>query len=133
MHKRRFILFSRAFSHSSFRQANMQSMAEINTSAKLAPVKVLVIGGSYGGLAAALNLLDLCQGKAARFSAGQTPSTTLSVKTPVRIRIVDERDGFCEFVIILACEMVADVDGGRSLDRLPAGACFQGICSKGLG
>lgn len=63
-------------------------------------VRVLVVGGSYGGLATALNLLDLSQGKAARFSAGQTASDPVTLKaptsTPVQVTIVDERDGYCK-------------------------------------
>ena len=46
----------------------MPSIDEVNTADEM-PVKVLVIGGSYGGLAAALNLLDLCKGRTARFRA----------------------------------------------------------------
>lgn len=60
-------------------------------------MKVLVIGASYGGLAAALNLLDLCSGRAARFKPADD---TLELKAPlpisVEIRLVDERDGYCE-------------------------------------
>jgi NADH dehydrogenase FAD-containing subunit len=63
--------------------------------------KVLVVGGSYGGLSAALNLQDLCHGRAPR--CGPTPAEGEPVdvvKTPqcaVDITIVDERDGFCLF------------------------------------
>lgn len=73
----------------------MGSIQENVTTETLAPVKVLVIGGAYGGLAAALNLLDLCQGQATRFSPDQTAPTP-SVRTPVQIKVVDERDGYCE-------------------------------------
>lgn len=59
------------------------------------PYKVLVLGGSYGGLGAALNLWDLCNGRSARFSAAQDKSLCSS-KIPVDITIVDERDGYCE-------------------------------------
>lgn len=62
-------------------------------------LKVLVVGGGYGGLAAGLNLLDLCQGKTARFY--QTPETkTLAdgQKFPLQVKFVDERDGYCESV-----------------------------------
>lgn len=60
-----------------------------------APYKVLVIGGSYAGLGATLNLLDLCYGKPCRFT-GKTESSEPQEKIPVQITIVDERDGFCE-------------------------------------
>jgi hypothetical protein len=57
------------------------------------PTRVLVAGGSYGGLAAALNLLDLCERKPARF----TPDGKVSENVvPIHIKIVDERDGYCK-------------------------------------
>ena len=60
--------------------------------------KVLVIGGSYGGLAAALNLLDLCSGVPARFAGGSTEKRTTpdGVAIPIQIKLIDERDGYCE-------------------------------------
>lgn len=58
------------------------------------PVRVLVAGGSYGGLAMALNLLDLTKGKHARFTGKEGVDETK--KVDVRIKIVDERDGYCE-------------------------------------
>lgn len=60
------------------------------------PFRVLVVGGSYAGLAATLNLLDLCNGKAPRFTpdAEHTPQPV-----PIKLTIVDERDGFCETTI----------------------------------
>ncbi|KAI9039413.1 FAD/NAD(P)-binding domain-containing protein [Aspergillus affinis] len=63
----------------------------------LSPFKVLVIGGSYAGLAATLNLFDLCQGRRRRFSldpADEGPQRTV----PVQITIVDERDGFYHLI-----------------------------------
>ncbi|KAH9886111.1 FAD/NAD(P)-binding domain-containing protein [Xylariomycetidae sp. FL2044] len=44
------------------------------------PYKVLVAGGCYSGLAAAINLLDKCD--------------TIESPIPIQITIVDERDGF---------------------------------------
>lgn len=62
------------------------------------PFKVLVVGGSYGGLSVALNLQDLCRGKAPR--CGPTPDKDqddLKIPhIPIHITIVDERDGFCK-------------------------------------
>jgi hypothetical protein len=63
----------------------------------LQPFKVLVAGGSYGGLSAALNLQDLCRGLSPR--CGQKPAEGEHVETPqfaVDITVVDERDGYCE-------------------------------------
>lgn len=63
------------------------------------PFRVLILGGSYGGLSAALNLLDLSQHKDPRCGKKieETESDNL-VRTPntnIDITIVDERDGFC--------------------------------------
>lgn len=57
--------------------------------------KVLVIGGSYAGLAATVNLIDLCDGKQPRFSSTSTEEQLPNTKLPVDITIVDERDGYC--------------------------------------
>lgn len=61
-------------------------------SAALRPFRVLVLGGSYGGLAAALDLLDLCAGRKSR--SGAEP--VVGREVPIEITLVDERDGFCE-------------------------------------
>lgn len=45
------------------------------------PYRVLIAGGCYSGLAAAINLLEKCD--------------TIDSPIPVDITIVDERDGFC--------------------------------------
>ncbi|PTU23334.1 hypothetical protein P175DRAFT_0555981 [Aspergillus ochraceoroseus IBT 24754] len=61
------------------------------------PFKVLVLGGSYAGLAAALNLVDLCHGRRCRFdvdAAGEGPGKTI----PVQVTIVDERDGYYHLI-----------------------------------
>lgn len=63
----------------------------ITNGARQQPFKVLVVGGSYAGLAASLNLLDLCHGKSARFLPDSAPPAQ---KIPVEITLVDERDGF---------------------------------------
>jgi NADH dehydrogenase FAD-containing subunit len=65
------------------------------------PFRVLVAGGSYGGLSVALNLQDICRGLPAR--CGPKPAEGEHVATPqfdVDITIVDERDGFCQFTPI---------------------------------
>ncbi|KXG46756.1 FAD-dependent pyridine nucleotide-disulfide oxidoreductase [Penicillium griseofulvum] len=61
------------------------------------PFKVLIIGGSYSGLAATLNLVDLCHGRKCRFNLDeneQGPGNTI----PVQVTIVDERDGFYHLI-----------------------------------
>ncbi|CAK7270681.1 hypothetical protein SEPCBS119000_004211 [Sporothrix epigloea] len=61
------------------------------------PFKVLIVGGSYCGLAAAFNLSDLCAGKAARAAASYQGQEGLPTENPpicAEITVVDERDGF---------------------------------------
>lgn len=60
------------------------------------PWRVLVAGGSYAGLAAALNLLDLCEGRLPRFNPGLERSPSLKYRVPIEVIIVDERDGYCK-------------------------------------
>lgn len=62
-----------------------------------AAAKVLVVGGSYAGLAATLNLLDLCDGLPPRFAYEKDPQVDEQKKASVEVTIVDERDGFCEY------------------------------------
>lgn len=69
---------------------------EQDFSVKETPTKVLVIGGCYAGLSAALNLLDLCKGRRSRAGAHlPDDSTGPRAGLPVEIKIVDERDGYC--------------------------------------
>ena len=56
------------------------------------PTKVLILGGCYAGLSAALNLLDLCEGKLPRFAPAESDDKRVSLS--VEITIVDERDGY---------------------------------------
>ncbi|KAE9369954.1 putative pyridine nucleotide-disulfide oxidoreductase AMID-like protein [Stipitochalara longipes BDJ] len=58
------------------------------------PAKVLIVGGSYAGLAATVTLLDLCRGKTSTGSIPDTPPTNSSPRIPINITLVDERDGF---------------------------------------
>ncbi|KAH7036314.1 pyridine nucleotide-disulfide oxidoreductase AMID-like protein [Macrophomina phaseolina] len=71
------------------------SPSAIANGARQQPFKILVIGGSYAGLASSLNLLDLCHGKPARFLP-DTPAP--AKKIPVEITLVDERDGFMHLI-----------------------------------
>jgi hypothetical protein len=59
--------------------------------------RVLVIGGSYSGLAATVNLVDLCDGKQPRFTSIPTDVVSPKTKLPIDITIVDERDGYCTY------------------------------------
>lgn len=68
--------------------------SQFDPAAESTPFKVLILGGCYGGLSAALNLIDLAEGRAARQGNGVLPGHDGQV--PVDITIVDERDGFCK-------------------------------------
>ncbi|KAK3384829.1 pyridine nucleotide-disulfide oxidoreductase-like protein [Podospora didyma] len=75
--------------------------------------KVLVIGGSYGGLSAALNLQDLCRGKSPRCgpAAKEGDAPVERPQFAVDITIVDERDGFYHLIgspLALASEAYAE-------------------------
>jgi hypothetical protein len=66
--------------------------------------RVLIIGGSYSGLAVAVNLIDLCDGKQPRFTSTPTDVVSSKTKLPINITIVDERDGYCTYYgVILFC------------------------------
>ncbi|EAQ83086.1 hypothetical protein CHGG_10904 [Chaetomium globosum CBS 148.51] len=86
----------------------MGSLAGLRTQ----PFKVLVAGGSYGGLSAALNLQDLCQGLAPR--CGPTPAEGKPVQPSpcaVDITIINERDGYYHVIgspLALASEAHAE-------------------------
>ena len=58
--------------------------------------RVFIIGGSYGGLAAALSLLDLSRGKKARFNYSPDAKVP-QAQVPIQITVVDERDGYCKY------------------------------------
>ena len=59
-------------------------------------VRVLVVGGSYGGLSAALNLLNLSIKRAIRFGAPFEIPAEVTEEIPLDIHVVDERDGYGE-------------------------------------
>lgn len=65
-----------------------------------APYRVLVIGGAYAGLSAALSICDMAAGRPAR-----TSGEPIKAKTPlangVDVTIVDERDGYCTNPVFL--------------------------------
>lgn len=63
------------------------------------PLRVLVLGGGYGGLAAGLNLLDLCNGKVARFNQSYESHVEGRPQFPIKVKFVDERDGYCKFLV----------------------------------
>jgi hypothetical protein len=62
-----------------------------------APVRIFIAGGSYAGLSACLNLLDLAAGRSPRMSGDEYPHVDDYKTMNVEITIADERDGFCMF------------------------------------
>ncbi|KAJ5552039.1 FAD-dependent pyridine nucleotide-disulfide oxidoreductase [Penicillium sp. DV-2018c] len=71
--------------------------------------RVLVIGGSYGGLAAALTLIDLSQGRVPRFDCNPN-SAPPPYRLPIQITVVDKRDGYYHLIgspKALACDKFA--------------------------
>lgn len=56
---------------------------------------ILVIGGGYGGLSAALNLLRLGSGKSQLSCPLPPPELDWAPPTPPQIHLIDERDGIC--------------------------------------
>lgn len=74
--------------------------SQFDSSASSGPFRVLILGGCYGGLSTALNLLDLSEGRAARQGSGVVPGH--DGKIPIEVTIVDERDGFCMYNLPLA-------------------------------
>ena len=71
-----------------------------------APWRVLIVGGCYAGLAAATNLLDLCEGRLPRFNPALERDSRLSYKVPVEVTLVDEKDGYCKALRDLTESMV---------------------------
>ncbi|OQE20187.1 hypothetical protein PENFLA_c017G06901 [Penicillium flavigenum] len=71
--------------------------------------RVLVIGGSYGGLSAALALIDLSQGRLPRFNCNPDAKAPPH-RIPIQITVVDKRDGYFHLIgspKALACEKFA--------------------------
>ncbi|KAL2129099.1 hypothetical protein VTI74DRAFT_8216 [Chaetomium olivicolor] len=78
----------------------MGSLPEAQTASQ--PFKVLIAGGAYAGLSAALNLQDLCRGLAPRCGPqpveGEAQPPVDRPQFDVDITIVDERDGFYHLI-----------------------------------
>lgn len=62
------------------------------------PLRVLVAGCAYGGIAAVVNLLDLALGKSPRGAPDKVPHDKALKGIPVDIHIVDPRDGYRMFI-----------------------------------
>ncbi|KAK1753394.1 apoptosis-inducing factor 2 [Echria macrotheca] len=78
----------------------MGSISDFVDSSPLPPFRVLIIGGSYGGLSAALNLCDLCDGLPPRCGpkAKEGSEPVERPRFTIETTIVDERDGFFHLI-----------------------------------
>lgn len=74
------------------------SLVTPSSSPEPTPVKVLILGGSYAGLSALTALLDLSHGRRSRYDFSTDPVS--SSKFPLEITLVDERDGYSEFLFL---------------------------------
>ncbi|KAL2868798.1 putative pyridine nucleotide-disulfide oxidoreductase AMID-like [Aspergillus lucknowensis] len=100
------------------------------------PFKVLILGGSYAGLAAALNLMDLCHGRRNRFSIDEADKGT-GRKIPVQVTIVDPRDGYYHLIgqpLALSSQKFAETFWVKYADipalQTPNIRCVQGSISS---
>ena len=59
------------------------------------PHHIIVVGGSYGGLATVVSLLALADGKELPNGGNPMPGLDTISKQGLRITLIDERDGFC--------------------------------------
>jgi hypothetical protein len=82
-----------------------------------------VIGGSYAGLGAVVTLLDLCRGNT---STGSVLEAGLKSRMSVEIKLVDERDGFCEPTHVYL-RHATDFSVLRPLDRITTRTCVGTI------
>lgn len=72
----------------------MGSLPEVSNA-----VRVLILGGCYGGLSAAVNLLDLSQGYSPRMNSEPYTHHPDLPTFNIEITIVDERDGYCKYFL----------------------------------
>lgn len=127
-------MLSRSFSvlAQSSRLLNMPSNEGVALSHRTDPFKVLVIGGSYGGLASIVNLLDLCNSRSPR-TAAVPPPITSTTKVPIDITIVDERDGFCEHFPKTMVSHRQLISGNySSFDFGTSRPCIKIFCTQGM-
>ena len=105
-----------------------------------APVRIFIAGGSYAGLSACFNLLDLAAGRNPRMSGDEYPHVDDYKTMNLEITIADERDGFCTFPLLgrlyvtkKEALLIVYNTRKRSPHRLASSARRCRICQKGLG
>lgn len=80
----------------SFAIPHQTTMGSIPDSAPV--VRVFIAGGSYAGLSAAVNLLDLGDGLSPRMAHERYQHHPSVPKVKFQITIADERDGYCKII-----------------------------------
>ena len=97
------------------------------------PYRILIAGGAYGGVSAAVNLLDLSLGRSARLDPDKAPVDEARNGVPIEIHIVDERDGYCEIALqntyTLGCSNLLYT---RPHHWLTSCAFIARLCNEGL-
>lgn len=93
--------------------------------------RVLVIGGSYGGLSAALALIDLSQGRLPRFNCNPDAKAPTH-RIPIQITVVDKRDGYCKLPRISSIHYHTPAHIGSSSNRIPKGPGLREIRVRGM-
>lgn len=101
-------------------------------------VRVFIAGGSYAGLSAAVNLLDLGDGLSPRMAREAYTHHPSVQKVNFQITIADERDGYCKLcqyvcIILSAIRSKETLIRYRSFDWLAIGSGGLGIRKEGLG
>lgn len=95
-------LFSKSESEKSAPAMEQVSSGLVNE--KKPKNRVLVVGGSYAGLSAIVNLLILAHGGAHAPSIVPFPEVDGSaLNTDIEITLVEEKDGWCKFLSLERC------------------------------
>jgi hypothetical protein len=64
------------------------------------PHRVLIVGCAYGGVSAAVNLMDLERGKARQPVYPGADFGGQKSQNGIEITVIDERDGYCKLPIL---------------------------------
>lgn len=72
------------------------------------PHRVLIVGCAYGGISAVINLLEYSQGKARQHFYPGPDFKGAKSSRGVEITVIDERDGYCASLPILAEALLLD-------------------------
>jgi hypothetical protein len=88
------------------------------------PANVLIIGGGYGGLSAAVNLVNLSSGKPQLSCPLPPPELGWAPQTTPQVVLIDQRDGICKHPAMYSSfniHCLRDTDRNRSLNGRATG------------